>query len=222
MKKLKILVKFPTRGRPQNLQNALRKCYLLAEDKKNIEFLISYDWSDATMQHLDHLTEYPNLKMIPGVSKSKIDAVNRDMDKAGEWDIVLLLSDDMICETQGWDEILRKEMKENYPDLDGVLFHNDGYAGERLNTMVICGRAYYQRFNYLYNPTYKSLWADNHFHQVANILNKQKYFSQVLFRHKHYANDPTVPKDKQYIRTESFYLEDQRTYEKYKAINFGL
>lgn len=219
MKKLKILVKLPTRSRPRQFMNVMNKCFLFSEDKSNIEYLISYDLNDATMtKGVLLLTSYPNVKMYAGISRNKIHACNRDIERVKEWDIVLLLSDDMVCQQQGWDEVLRKEFGKN---LDQCIHHNDGYLGNRLQTMVIFGRKYFDRFGYLYHPDYISLWADNHQMEVAKKLKKYKYFDQVLFKHHHYTNDPTVPKDKQYQFTESFYLRDKLTYEKHKSNNFG-
>jgi hypothetical protein len=54
----------------------------------------------------------------------------------------------MMWQKKGWDKQLIEEMETNYPDTDGVLFHNDGYCQQRLNTMCILGRKYYKRFNY--------------------------------------------------------------------------
>ena len=63
------------------------------------------------------------------------------MDKAGEWDICVVASDDMIPQVRGWDEELIEKMPK---DLDHVLFYNDGYCGRKLNTMCIFGRKYYE------------------------------------------------------------------------------
>ena len=76
-------------------------------------------------------------------------------------------------------------MKNLYPDTDGVLWFNDGYQGDRLNTLCILGKKYYERFNYIYHPDYKSCWSDNEFMEVGNILGKQTYINQVIIRHEH-------------------------------------
>jgi hypothetical protein len=76
-------------------------------------------------------------------------------------------------------------MKENFPDTDGVLWFNDGNQKNNLNTLCIIGKKYYERFNYIYFPEYKSTWCDNEFMDVANILEKQKYFNDVIIKHEH-------------------------------------
>jgi hypothetical protein len=66
-----------------------------------------------------------------------------------------------------------------------VLWFNDGYQGDKLNTLCILGKKYYDRFGYIYHPEYKSVWCDNEFMDIANILEKQTYFSYVIIRHEH-------------------------------------
>lgn len=185
---MKLLIKFPTKNRKDKFLNVLYQYINLSVDKNNLKFLITIDNDDVTMNNsetLSILDTIPNLIYTVNESKSKIDAVNRDMDIIDDWDIVLLASDDMIPQIIGYDEIIRKNMETYYPDTDGVLFFNDGFQGDRLNTLSIMGRKYYNRFNYIYHPDYKSQYSDNEFMEVANILGKQTYFENVIIKHEH-------------------------------------
>ena len=78
-----------------------------------------------------------------------------------------------------------QKMKELYSDTDGILWFNDGHMGNTLNTLCILGKKYYDRFGYIYHPEYKSVWSDNEFMLVGNILGKQTYFEQVIIEHEH-------------------------------------
>ena len=132
------------------------------------------------------ITEYKNTKLVIGHSLSKIDAINRDLSDFGyDWDIVLIAADDTIPQIIGYDNIVRNDMVFNYPDTDGILWYNDGFQEDTLNTLCILGKKYYKRFNYIYHPDYKSCWADNEFMTVGNILKKQSYFDQVIIKHEH-------------------------------------
>ena len=162
-------------------------------------------------------------EFIKGLSANKIQAVNRDLTRTKyKWDILLLMSDDMVCQVRNWDNIIRSEMKQYFKDTDGVLWHNDGYTGSKLNTMCILGKKYFSRFNYIYHPEYSSLWCDNEFMEVANKLNKQKYFDKILFKHEHPANLNIGIRDNLLIHNESYFYKDKETYLKRKARNFGL
>ena len=146
---MKLLIKFPTRGRKNKFFDTLKVYQNLCEDFTNTEFLITMDIDDLEMnnQHtIDVLNTFKNVVYFFDKSESKIHAVNRDIDKfKKEWDIVLLASDDMVPQVKGYDNIIREKMKEHFPDTDGVLWFNDGFQQRKLNTLCILGKKYYER-----------------------------------------------------------------------------
>ena len=185
---MKLLVKFPTRNRKNKFFKVLRQYQNLCEDLDNTYFLITLDNDDESMNPSDVediFNTFKNVKVIYGTSNSKIHAVNRDIELVNDWDIVLLASDDMTPKVKGYDNIIRNKMKEFYSDTDGILWFNDGHMGNKLNTLCILGKKYYDRFGYIYHPEYKSVWSDNEFMLVGNILGKQTYFEQVIIEHEH-------------------------------------
>jgi hypothetical protein len=183
---MKLLIKFPTRNRPNKFLKTLVR-YVDYLDDKTTKIVVTCDNDDITMKD-DYIKEvvlnYGNVELLSGNHKSKIEAVNADLDKF-YFDIVLLASDDMIPMVKGYDTIIKNKMIEHYPDTDGVLWFNDGYQGNKLNTLSIMGKKYYDRFNYIYSPDYLSVWCDNEFMDVAGILNKQIYFDEVIIKHEH-------------------------------------
>lgn len=185
---MKLLIKFPTRNRKNKFFTVLKQYQRLCEDIENTFFLITLDNDDNEMNSpevADIFSTFKNIKYVYGDSTSKIHAINRDLETVDEWDIVLLASDDMTPKVKGYDNIIRNKMKEHYPDTDGVLWFNDGHQGNNLNTLCILGKKYYERFNYIYHPEYKSVWSDNEFMLVGNILKKQTYFDEVIIEHEH-------------------------------------
>lgn len=213
-----ILLKFPTRSRPEKFLTCLSKALTLANNKDDIKVLVSYDADDATMTEevIAKANAMGNVTCVKGTSHSKIHAVNRDMDKAGDWDIVVLLSDDMECEYKGWDDIIRSKYDARQ---DGLLHFNDGYRRQEIMTLAIMDKKYYDRFGYIYNPAYKSLFCDNEQMEVGKKLNRYRYFPEVLFRHKMAMNG--FHQDALHKHTESFWDEDQDTYNKRRALNFA-
>lgn len=186
---MKLLIKFPTRGRQEQFLKTFEKYHELCEDKDNTMFLVSIDKDDNMMNNdevISKIKNYKNTTLVIGNSVSKIHAVNRDLDTFKEdWDIVLLASDDMLPIVNSYDNIIRNNMMFNYPDGDGILWFNDGFQGNRLNTLCILGKKYYNRFGYIYHPDYKSCWSDNEFMTVGNLLKKQVYIDQVIIKHEH-------------------------------------
>lgn len=221
---MKILIKFPTRGRKSKFFNTLMKYYKMCDNLENIQFLISLDEDDEQMNNSDTfeiLNTFKNLKYVVGTSESKIHAVNRDVNILNDWDIILLASDDMIPVVNGYDKIIINKMKEFYPDTDGILFFNDGHQGSKLNTLCILGKKYYERFNYIYYPEYKSTWCDNEFMTVGNILNKQTYFDEIIVKHEH-PDCGYGGRDEIHMKNVINWEYDKNTYMVRKSQNFGL
>uniref|UniRef100_A0A6C0I7A2 Glycosyltransferase n=1 Tax=viral metagenome TaxID=1070528 RepID=A0A6C0I7A2_9ZZZZ len=215
---MRILIKFPSRGRPDKLRSTFLKYVRFAEDISKISFLISLDEDDSTVTRTQQIVLkkiHPDTQIIVGKSCGKIGAVNRDMDLAPPYDILLLASDDMIPEVKGYDRIIREKMTQHYPDTDGVLWFNDGFQKDRLNTLSILGKKYYDRFGYIYHPSYKSLWCDNEFTEVATKLGKQTYFEQIIIKHEHPLWTKETP-DTVLVENDKYDPEDRANFERRK------
>ena len=222
----KILIKFPTRERPEKFFQVLNLYYQKAKDINNIEFLISCDEDDSTMNNpdvirrLNNSKKHINLNYYFGNSKTKVQAINTDMENCQNWDILLLASDDMIPVCDGYDQIIRDDMFTHHRNGDGVLWYNDGNRDD-INTLCIFGKKYYERFNYIYNPEYTSLWCDNEFTKVSLFLGKCAKINKTIIEHAH----PAYQKanfDRLYAKNESFSKKDEDVYNKRKITNFDL
>ena len=222
---MKLLVKFPTRGRVDKFLPTFHLYQEMCKDIDNTMFLVSIDEDDDSMNNpsvIEKINSYKNTFLVIGNSESKIHAVNRDLNEFKEkWDIVLLASDDMIPQVKGYDDIIRNNMMFNYPDLDGVLWFNDGYQADKLNTLCILGKKYYNRFNYIYHPDYKSCWSDNEFMVVGNLLNKQSYINQIIIRHEHPDWGYGKP-DYVHENNVKDWHHDFNVFQFRKSVNFGI
>lgn len=225
---MKLLIKFPIRERKEKFLTTIDRYYYLMEDKENTFFLISIDEDDKVLNNnrfLDLLeNKYDNIEIFINKNLgSKIGACNANIKETEwEWDIVLLASDDMIPQIQGYDNIIRKKMEELYPDTDGVLWFFDGNRKD-LNTLCCLGKKYYQRFEYIYYHGYKSFYCDNEFTQVANKLGKQTFINQCIIKHEH----PDIPQfrdkfDPLYMKNSKWYPHDYDLFTKRQKMNFGL
>ena len=215
----RILIKFPTRSRHRKALDVLQKYIDFASDLSSIQIIVSVDEDD---QPEKYKIGHPRVTVKIGRSDGKVAAINRDMPDPSTFDILLLASDDMIPIVKGYDEIIRLKMSQYFPDTDGVLFFNDGFTGYRLNTLVICGSKYYQRFGYIYYPEYKSLFCDNEFMNEANKLGRQLYIDQTIIRHDHPANNKHVVNDTLYTKNESLWGRDEALYNSRKSIRYDL
>jgi hypothetical protein len=219
---MKILLKFPTKSRPKQFIETLRLYKETCDKPYNVQVLVSYDSDDKTMSQavvLEAKKIFDKTVCVIGSPQGKIAACNRDMELVHDWDIVILVSDDMIPQCKGWDSEIISKMP---ADLDRVLFFNDGYLGKKLNTMCILGRKYYERLGYIYHPSYQSLWADNEFMIVAEKLGKQDYFDLCLFKHEHFSTNQSVKADALMSHNQKFYHADKRNFNYRQSKNFDL
>lgn len=221
MENLKILVKFPTRGRPDKFFNVLDTYREKAKKPENIWFIVSCDSDDQAMLSCKgQLEKIPNLICFFNDNSSKIQAINADI-STFLFDILLLAADDMIPKEAGYDSIIREKMSCYFPDLDGVLWFNDGYKYQKLNTLPIMGKRYYDRFKYIYYPQYQTMFADAEFTEVAILLGKIIYFDQVIIEHQH-PDYGFCDIDHVYRKNMRDRLSDKQLYEKRKKQRFGI
>jgi hypothetical protein len=132
---------------------------------------------------------------------------------------VLLASDDMIPVEEGYDVIIRNEINARYPDTDGVLWFNDGNRSD-LNTLTIMGRRYYERFGYLYHPSYRSFYCDKEFTIVGERLGRQSYIDRVIIRHEH-PDYGYGPHDELYAANDRKKHRDMLLFMRRQSMNFG-
>lgn len=220
---MRILLKFPTRGRPQQFLTTLHAWIHHASHPEQLSALVSYDEDDETMtpaiaEEAERL--HPMVITVRGKSASKIDACNRDLaDYEGSWDIVLLISDDMWCRRQAWDDVVRRNMQRHFPDTDGALWFYDN-AQRAINTMECVGRKRWEYFGYLYHPSYRSFWCDNEQTEVGVRDNKLVRVEHPIASHEHPAWCGGMKKDATYIRNNPFWRQDEANYHARKAAGF--
>src|ERR1700734_3117030 len=110
---MRLLIKFPTRGRPDQFFRVLQSYYDMSTSGE-LQFVVSCDADDESMNNaavIERLRTYKNLEFYFGPSKSKIEAVNADI-KNQHFDVVLVASDDMVPVMEGYDQIIVQKMIE--------------------------------------------------------------------------------------------------------------
>lgn len=118
-----------------------------------------------------------------------------------EWDIVLPITIPILL-SRNFDVNIKDTYKEKFPNLDGVLFINDGLNKD--NKIPIIGRKYYNDFGYVYNPSYGKKNYKEEFSEVLNINNKYHTHDIDLFKNLDIKSD------------------DDQIYNLRKDMNFGL
>ena len=235
---MNLLVNLPTRARPHKALDILKE-YTSRAVLPSTKFIISCDEDDSTMNNptvKEQLLDFKNTEIIFNENKitvldsdgnkqksdftTKIEAINSGA-RGVDFDICLLASDDMHPEVDGYDAIIANDMKKYFPDTDGVLWYNDGYQADKLNTLCILGRKYYNRFNYIYHPSYITLYCDDEFTRVSKSLEKCQYIDKTIIRHKHWSHgDNDCNRDVLDQKNDMFAVYDQQNFERRKASGF--
>lgn len=228
---LVILMKVTSRGRPNVLLNTVSEYVKKANNTIKMVWCFSFDDDDKTVSNLLISEIYKlvgrRVLIAKGNSKSKIEAINKDVDSVQEWmgagdsnvwDILLNISDDQIPIVQGYDDIIRNTMP---LDLDASLWFSDGWQ-PRINTQEIIGYNYYKRFGYIYNPIYKSFYCDNESTIVAKNLGKQIRSNKCIIKHFHPGWDKNshIKMDDLYRHNDQFFGSDGLIFKQREANGF--
>jgi hypothetical protein len=223
----KILFKVTSRSRREKLIETLHN---LQEFATNPNYLIclTLDEDDKTCNNPEMRSYLDShfgfeLHTFFGRSKSKIHAINRDLEDFTNWDILVNVSDDQRFTKKGFDNEIRFAFSLFFPDFDGFVHMRDSNHNpiDALCTMSIIGKKYYERDGYIYHPSYQSVYCDNEAQEVAKRRGKYIFIDTILFDHRHPAygkaqNDPL------YLKNESkaVHLKDHRNFQRRQKTGF--
>jgi hypothetical protein len=222
-----ILVQYASRSRPERFAEGLRSLIENAAEPEKLIIHIVLDEDDPLL-----LTYFNNADTgsevgtdwNPGISTSKINAINRPFAWVEEfpWDILLNWSDDMRMTYYGWDVLIREAFREE-GTLDRFIHFPDREAKDRVSIMSVMGREYYLRDGYIYNPEYLSLFADNEATDVARLRGCYKFVDTEIFIHDNGSSNGTGYVDEmQREQQKQGYEFDHKTFLRRQTDNFGL
>jgi hypothetical protein len=216
---MKFLFKYATMGRPEWFKKTLETYYSMLSGLHEYEFIISLNRDDESMNNVQmkkYLFKFKNLKKYYGDHDNKIAAMNANM-SGRDFDILFAISDDMVPEVQGFDDVIAKDMLKFFPDIDGALHYHDGlYGKDKTITLSIMGKALYDHFGYIYHPDYKSFYCDNEFTDEVRRLDKCVYIPSTPVKHVYKCNGT----DDVYAMNSIKGKPDKTTYENRKQLGF--
>lgn len=228
MTPLKILFKYPCRGREKLFFESLDSLVENIADKNNYHISLTLDKDDQILNQihvLDKILSYENTSIAWGTSQSKIHAVNRSIPDY-PFDIIVNWSNDMFATFYGFDEIFRQNIWEAFgEEMDGLAHFPEPDAKAALNVLYVATKKYYDRFGYIYHPDYFSLFADNESMEVAQALGRYRYFDIYgLFTHRNPAySQHNADKDEMFLAQQEIgWTLDRETYNFRKQNNFFL
>lgn len=189
----RILIKYPSRDRPDLFKERVLDWQKKAYYPRSFVWVFTFDENDASMNN-DEMRQWIKDSVVGeshihyGTHRGKIHAINDNVndhiDTMEDIDIVMICSDDMVCNELYWDTLIGDEFDTHGPDGDFALHMNDGVQGRRLCTLSCMGVKYYRKFGYLYHPDYESCFADDEYTQIMWSQRRAAYIDEVWFRHK--------------------------------------
>lgn len=215
---MKILFKFASRGRPESFKKSLTEHLSHLSGNHDYKFIFTFDNDDESMKNDEIIIFLNNLKInhevFYGDNKNKIEAYNANLENQF-FDILVLLQDDMFPCLQNYDELIC-EIFENSPNgLDTCIHFNTARWADLLDVWCVMGKKYYDRFNYIYHPDYKSIFCDNEYTEVGKLLNKSIFSEKCPFYHNSYVDETSY-------KNWHFNIEDDLTYLRRKSMNFEI
>lgn len=210
-----ILIKYATRSRVTQFLRNMRQIKLLTVTPYKV--IVSCDEDDNLMNNTKvreyTRTRFPEAKLCFGKRTTKVGAINRDMEHAGEWDVLVNYSDDVRFTIRAWDRRMLAAISRVYgSSLDFFAHFNDGYVGDRLPTVSIIGRDYWKRDLNIYHPSYKSFSCDAEAMYVAMMRRRYHYFKDIIFKHEHPANSRLNKNDILYKHNSTYSDHDTQNY----------
>ncbi len=223
----KILVKLTSRGRKQRFFDTLDNIYLNCAQPDYMRVLITADLDDPEMNNEEvksRVAQFPNTHLCYGYSESKIDAINKHFDCIPEewkdWTILLNVSDDQRFTMFGYDELVRVDFKSVFPEtLLGYMAYRDPDTHGALSTLLCVGRPFYDKFGFVYDPAFKSLFCDTLLEECAKHLGLYHYTGYDIYRHYNSSYGyKDFPADEMYIEQQKIgWSVDQALYDKIMA-----
>jgi hypothetical protein len=225
----KLLIKYASRERPERFLAGMDNIFSTVGNIDNIRVVVSADIDDASMnskEMMDKINSFPNTIVYYGTSKNKIDATNRDLDSLPpgfeDWDIIANYADDQRFTAVGWDMIIMSDFRAVSPDFSHYIAYLDPDTNGALSTLYIAGRKFYERFGFIYDPEFISLFCDNLVEDCAKALGKYHFNRTQIYRHHNPAYGyKRFEVDDMFKRQQAVGWDiDQKTY--YRIKNEGI
>lgn len=181
----------PTRGRPDQLRQMLDSVAATAHHPERVEVVLVVDADDPAS-----LVRHPALSVrwvvVPrGRTMGELNNAGFEA-SAGRY--VMLLNDDVIVRTRGWDAAA-SECFRRFPDPFALVHVNDTLMRDHLCTFPLTSRAFYEVVDGICPPEYRRYRIDDHVEDVFNLLavlgeRRVIYLPDVVFEHHNAVEHP--------------------------------
>lgn len=183
----KISLLLPTRGRVPLAKRFLQSVLDQTTQLDNVEIIIRVDDDDIESHQLNF--DGLSTKLLIG-PKTSMGGYNTECFNESTGEIIVLVNDDMVIQTQGWDEKLRA-LHRKIEDKIYLAYGNDLFKKGDLCTFPILSRKCCELLQQPYHIAYRGAFIDYHLMDIFKRLEKSGfnrifYLDDVVFEHLHY------------------------------------
>lgn len=180
---------------------------------ENIQYILCLSTKDDTSAYLRAFDKV-NVTIIFYNDNGLVKQVNEAALHA-TGDLLIAVSDDFGC-PDNWDALLEAKLHDK---TDYIVKTEDGLQ-PFIMTLPMMDRTYYERFNYIYHPSYNHMYGDQELADVGQMLGRTIELD-LMFPHRHYSTGK-MKRDATNVRNDSFYKQDEITYRQRRNASFNL
>lgn len=199
----------PSRGRAPLVERLFASIIATTQNLNNIEIILYLDEDDIDSHYL--ACDKIAINKIIGRENS-MGAYNSACLQQARGDIIVLINDDLVMKTKGWDEKII-EVDNKFSDKIYLAFANDLFKKNWCSFPILSRKTCAALIN-PYPIEYKGAFIDTHLYDVFKRLEKKKfnricYLEDVVFEHLHYragkaAFDDTYKKRGRFVDDKAF------------------
>ena len=194
----------PVRGRPDCVARLFDSIVATASRPDRIEVVLFLDADDRASHALDH----PGLSVRRCIGRSaKMGAMTGACYAASRGDCVMLMNDDVVCRTPGWDAAVVEAIN-RFPDRIALVWCNDLFRGPALPCFPAFHRRAWELAGGLTPAEYNRDYIDAHLYDIFRKLkalgcNRLIYLHDVVLEHMHFEAGK-APMDATYVKPRDF------------------
>jgi hypothetical protein len=203
----------PTRQRTGPLRRLLDSIVTTAADPGGLEVVLVVDADDLESNRF-RFDGVPLKRVVvqPGLPMGALNGAGHD---ASSGDYLMLLNDDVVARTGGWDAVIRNCFK-RFPDGILLVHVNDTLFQKALCTFPVVSRTFCRLAGGICPPDYVRYRIDDHIEDVFNLLGvlgerRTVYLPDVVFQHCKCVEDG--PGQKKYFLDEKILALDAPRFE---------
>ena len=181
----------PTRGRPDQLAGMLDSVARTAANPERVEVVLVVDADDPVSLVWHSRLSVRHVVVPPGQTMGEL---NNAGYRASVGSYVMLLNDDVVVRTPGWDAVALRIFSQ-FPDPFVLVHVNDTLMRDHLCTFPLTSRAFYELVGEVCPRDYQRYRIDDHIEDIFNLLavlgeRRAVYLSDVVFEHHNAVQHP--------------------------------